>query len=76
MIFIDADKENIPAYIGWALKLAKRGTLIVIDNVESLLTSGGGDLYIRISASNRPAACAAAVRCCVWVSIRWAPACI
>ena len=33
MIFIDADKENIPAYIGWALKLAKRGTLIVIDNV-------------------------------------------
>jgi predicted O-methyltransferase YrrM len=33
LIFIDADKENIPAYIGWALKLAKRGTLIVIDNV-------------------------------------------
>jgi predicted O-methyltransferase YrrM len=33
LIFIDADKENIPAYIGWALKLAKRGTLMVIDNV-------------------------------------------
>ena len=33
LIFIDADKENIPAYIGWALKLAKRGTLLVIDNV-------------------------------------------
>ena len=33
LIFIDADKEGIPAYICWALKLAKRGTLIVIDNV-------------------------------------------
>lgn len=33
LIFIDADKKSIPAYIGWALKLAKRGTLIVIDNV-------------------------------------------
>jgi predicted O-methyltransferase YrrM len=33
LIFIDADKENIPAYLGWALKLAKVGTLIVTDNV-------------------------------------------
>lgn len=33
LIFIDADKENIPTYIAWSLKLAKRGTLIVIDNV-------------------------------------------
>ncbi len=33
LIFIDADKANIPAYIAQALKLAKRGTLIVIDNV-------------------------------------------
>jgi predicted O-methyltransferase YrrM len=33
LIFIDADKQNIPAYLEWALKLARRGTLIVTDNV-------------------------------------------
>jgi predicted O-methyltransferase YrrM len=33
LIFIDADKKNIPAYLDWALKLARRGTLIVTDNV-------------------------------------------
>jgi predicted O-methyltransferase YrrM len=33
MIFIDADKPGNPVYLGWALKLAKVGTLIVTDNV-------------------------------------------
>jgi predicted O-methyltransferase YrrM len=33
LIFIDADKQNIPAYFQWALKLSRRGTLIVVDNV-------------------------------------------
>lgn len=33
MIFIDADKPNTPAYLGWALKLSRRGSLIVCDNV-------------------------------------------
>ncbi len=33
LIFIDADKQNIPAYLDWALKLARVGTLIVTDNV-------------------------------------------
>ena len=33
LIFIDADKENNPQYLEWALKLARRGTLIVVDNV-------------------------------------------
>jgi predicted O-methyltransferase YrrM len=33
LIFIDADKENIPAYFEWALKLSHPGTLIVVDNV-------------------------------------------
>jgi predicted O-methyltransferase YrrM len=33
MIFIDADKENIPVYLEWVLKLAKVGSLIVTDNV-------------------------------------------
>jgi predicted O-methyltransferase YrrM len=32
-IFIDADKQNIPAYLKWALKLARVGSMIVIDNV-------------------------------------------
>ena len=33
LIFIDADKENNPQYLEWALRLARRGTLIVVDNV-------------------------------------------
>lgn len=32
-IFIDADKPSNPDYWAWALKLARRGSLIVIDNV-------------------------------------------
>jgi predicted O-methyltransferase YrrM len=31
--FIDADKQNIPQYFEWALKLAKPGSVIVVDNV-------------------------------------------
>jgi predicted O-methyltransferase YrrM len=33
LIFIDADKQNIPHYFDWALRLARRGSLIVVDNV-------------------------------------------
>jgi predicted O-methyltransferase YrrM len=33
LIFIDADKENNPQYLKWALKLSRRGTVIVVDNV-------------------------------------------
>ena len=33
LIFIDADKENNPQYLEWALKLSHPGTVIVIDNV-------------------------------------------
>jgi predicted O-methyltransferase YrrM len=32
-IFIDADKENIPNYFEWSMKLSHPGTLIVVDNV-------------------------------------------
>ncbi|MGB6389901.1 MAG: O-methyltransferase [Methyloceanibacter sp.] len=32
-IFIDADRLNIPNYFKWALKLARPGSLIVVDNV-------------------------------------------
>jgi len=46
LIFIDADKPNNPAYLGWALKLARRGTLIVVDNVVrggKILDPAGAD---------------------------------
>ncbi len=33
LIFIDADKENYPAYLAASLKLSRRGTLIIADNV-------------------------------------------
>jgi predicted O-methyltransferase YrrM len=33
LIFIDADKANIPSYLEWALKLSRPGSLIVVDNV-------------------------------------------
>ena len=33
LIFIDADKENNPEYLEWALKLSRPGTVIVVDNV-------------------------------------------
>ena len=33
MIFIDADKENNPSYLEWALQLTRVGSLIVADNV-------------------------------------------
>ena len=33
MIFIDADKQNYPQYIKWAMKLSRPGTLLVIDNL-------------------------------------------
>ncbi len=33
LIFIDADKPNIPAYVDWSLKLSRPGTTLVIDNV-------------------------------------------
>ncbi len=33
LIFIDADKPSYPDYLAWSLMLARRGTLIVADNV-------------------------------------------
>ncbi len=32
-IFIDADKPGYPDYLAWSLKLSRRGTVIVADNV-------------------------------------------
>jgi predicted O-methyltransferase YrrM len=33
LVFIDADKENNVAYLQWAVKLARPGAVIVVDNV-------------------------------------------
>jgi predicted O-methyltransferase YrrM len=33
LIFIDADKANIPEYFTWSLKLSRPGSLIIVDNV-------------------------------------------
>ncbi len=31
-VFLDADKEPLPTYLGWALRLVRRGGLIIADN--------------------------------------------
>jgi predicted O-methyltransferase YrrM len=33
LVFIDADKQHNPDYFAWALRLARPGTFIVVDNV-------------------------------------------
>jgi len=33
LIFIDADRPNMPAYFDWSLRLSRRGTVIIADNV-------------------------------------------
>lgn len=49
LVFIDADKENNPGYLEWALKLTRPGSLIIVDNVVRSgdiadTTSDRGDL--------------------------------
>jgi len=33
LVFVDADKESIPEYFAWALKLTRVGSLVIVDNV-------------------------------------------
>lgn len=33
LVFIDADKPSTPDYLTWAVRLARRGSMIIIDNV-------------------------------------------
>jgi predicted O-methyltransferase YrrM len=49
LIFIDADKGNNPVYVTWALKLARMGTIIIVDNVirnGAVLEAGSTDTNI------------------------------
>lgn len=50
LIFIDADKVSIPEYFGWALKLSRPGTVIVVDNVirkGEVANAGSDDVSVR-----------------------------
>lgn len=33
LVFIDADKPSNPIYLDWAVRLGRRGTIVVVDNV-------------------------------------------
>ena len=33
LVFVDADKQNYAAYLGYAIKLSRPGTLLIFDNV-------------------------------------------
>ncbi|HHY48789.1 MAG TPA: O-methyltransferase [Alphaproteobacteria bacterium] len=49
LIFIDADKPNNPNYVDWAVKLARPGTVIVLDNVVrdgAVIEEGSGDASV------------------------------
>lgn len=46
LIFLDADKQGNPDYFQWALKLSRRGSVIVADNVVrggAVADGAGGD---------------------------------
>ena len=69
LVFIDADKPNTPHYFDWAVKLAREGSLIVVDNVvregailaaqsDSAHVKGLRDFYARVAADPRVSATA------------------
>jgi predicted O-methyltransferase YrrM len=50
VIFIDADKESNSLYFAWALKLSRRGSLIIVDNVVrngAVIDAASGDASIQ-----------------------------
>jgi predicted O-methyltransferase YrrM len=50
LIFIDADKENNVAYVEWAIKLGRPGSMIVVDNIARfgrVLAPAADDLQAR-----------------------------
>ena len=50
VIFIDADKESNSLYFAWAIKLSRRGSLIIVDNVVrngSVIDAASGDASIQ-----------------------------
>jgi len=52
LVFIDADKENNVEYLEWAVRLARPGAVIVVDNVirdGRILQADSGDARIEAS---------------------------
>jgi predicted O-methyltransferase YrrM len=50
LIFIDADKQHNPEYLGWAVELSRPGTVIVADNVVrdgALIDPASTDPHVR-----------------------------
>lgn len=50
LIFIDADKPSYPDYLAWALKLSRRGSLIIADNVVrngAVVDAASGDANVQ-----------------------------
>jgi predicted O-methyltransferase YrrM len=50
LIFIDADKEGYPDYFVWALKLTRRGSVIIADNIVrkgAVSDAGSSDPLVR-----------------------------
>jgi predicted O-methyltransferase YrrM len=49
LVFIDADKPGTPGYFQWAVKLARRGSLIIVDNVvrEGAVLDADGDANVQ-----------------------------
>lgn len=50
LVFIDADKENNVAYLEWAVRLARPGSVIVVDNVirdGQILAPSSDDARVR-----------------------------
>jgi len=49
LVFIDADKANIPDYFQWGLKLSRPGAVIIVDNVirnGAVLDDSGRDANV------------------------------
>ncbi len=49
LVFIDADKPGTPGYFQWAVKLVRRGSLIIVDNVvrEGEILDEDGDANVQ-----------------------------
>jgi predicted O-methyltransferase YrrM len=49
LVFIDADKENNPGYLEWAVKLTRPGSIIIVDNVirEGAILSQDADAVLQ-----------------------------
>jgi predicted O-methyltransferase YrrM len=49
LVFIDADKENNPGYLEWAVKLTRPGSVVLVDNVirEGAILSSDPDAVVQ-----------------------------